>query len=144
MTQAITVKLRDDIYQQLAQTAELADQSIDLIIEQSLQHSLPPLLKEIPPEYQADVYPLLHMDTVALQAEVKQIYNADQWAEYDTLLAKKKTRLTPQEEKRLAELRREADILMLRKGYAAVLLKRRGYAIPSPADLPKPSELQHP
>lgn len=97
---------------------------------------MPPLLKEVPVEYQADVYPLLEMDTAALRNEVRQILDADRWAEYDQLLAKKKTGLTAQEEKRLAELRREADIVMLRKGYAAVLLKRRGYAVPSPADLP--------
>lgn len=136
MTQTITVQLRDDLYAQLEQTAELSQQSIDLLIEQSLQHSLPPLLKEVPVEYQADVYPLLEMDTAALRNEVRQILDADRWAEYDQLLAKKKTGLTAQEEKRLAELRREADIVMLRKGYAAVLLKRRGYAVPSPADLP--------
>jgi hypothetical protein len=135
MAQAITVRLHDDVYQQLAKTAELSEQPIDLIIEQSLQHSLPPLLKEVPAEYQADVYPLLEMDTVALQNEVKQVLDADRWAEYDQLLAKKKTGLSHREERRLEDLRREADILMLRKGYAAVLLKRRGYAVPSPADL---------
>jgi len=136
MAQAITVKLPDDVYWQLTKTAELSDLPVDLIIEQSLQHSLPPLLKEVPPEYQAEVFPLLQMDTAALQAEVKQTYDADQWAEYDRLLAKKKTGLTAREEKRLTELRRKADILMLRKGYAAVLLKRRGYAVSLPADLP--------
>lgn len=31
----------------------------------------------------------------------------------------------------LDRLRWEADILTLRKGYAAVLLKRRGYQLPS-------------
>ncbi|MFO7538996.1 MAG: hypothetical protein R6X32_13205 [Chloroflexota bacterium] len=35
MTQAITVRLRDELYEQLEQTAELSQQSIDLIIEQS-------------------------------------------------------------------------------------------------------------
>ncbi len=30
-----------------------------MIVEQSLSHSRPPLLEEIPPAYQPDVYPLL-------------------------------------------------------------------------------------
>jgi hypothetical protein len=46
--------------------------------------------------------------------------------------------LSAAEEKRLAALRREADILTLRKGYAMVLLRRRGYAAPALDELPDP------
>jgi hypothetical protein len=54
-------------------------------------------------------------------------------------LAKKKTEpLTPAEEIRLAALRREADVLTLRKGYAMVLLRRRGYAAPTLDELADP------
>lgn len=136
MTQAIIVRLRDDVYKQLERTAELSRQPIDAIIEQSLAHSLPPLLEDIPAEYQADVYPLLQMDTIALQQVVNRVYDAARWVEYETLLEKNKAGLTHRQKARLAELRREADIFMLRKGYAAVLLKRRGYQIPTPDELP--------
>lgn len=137
MTQAITIQIKDDLYQQLKRAAELSHQPVDRIIEQSLAHSLPPLLEEIPPEYQTSVYPLLQMNLADLQQEVKQVYDPQDWEEYETLLAKKKEGLTKQESLRLVELRRAADVLTLRKGYAALLLKRRGYAIPTPSQLPQ-------
>jgi hypothetical protein len=53
------------------------------------------------------------------------------------LLEKKKEgALTGKEEAQLDALRRAADVLTLRKGYAAVLLKRRGYRVPPPGELP--------
>jgi hypothetical protein len=95
------------------------------------------MVEEIPAEYQADVYPLLQMDETALQREVRRLFPTEQWAEYDALLEKKKREeLTGKEQVRLGALRREADVLMLRKGYAAVLLKRRGYHVPTVDELP--------
>lgn len=132
MTQAITVKLSEKTYDQLKQVAELSRQPLDTIVEKSLAHSLPPLLEDIPPDYQADVYPLLQMSDAELMEEAKRRLPADRWAEYEALLRKKKeSSLTPQEQAKLDTLRREADVLMFRKGYAAVLLKRRGRHLPS-------------
>lgn len=135
MTQAITIELPDGLYTQLEKTAALSRQPIDKIIAQSLAHSLPPVLQDIPPQYQADVFPLLEMDLAGLLAETKRNFPADQWAEYESLLDKQKqTALSSAEIARLDSLRYEADLLTLRKGYAAVLLKRRGYQAPRLAE----------
>lgn len=132
MTQAVTIRLSDRIYGQLKQAAELSHQPLDAVIEQSLVHSLPPLLEDIPPDYQADVYPLLQMSDTELKEEAERRFPSDRWAEYEALLRKKKdASLTAQEQVKLDTLRREANVLMFRKGYAAVLLKRRGYHLPS-------------
>ena len=140
MAQIITISLPDTLYQQLQRTAELSRQSLEEIVKQSLAHSLPPLLEDIPPEYQADVYPLLQMSKNELQKEVTQLFPEEQWAKYEALLNKKKlTQLTPEEQTQLDALRREADILTFRKGYAAVLLKRQGYHLPVPSELPQVS-----
>lgn len=97
----------------------------------SLNHTLSPLLDEIPVQYHADVFPLFEMDDQALQQELRQVFLPERWARYETLLDRKKTApLTEEEKRQLAELRREADIVMYRRSYAAVLLKRRGYALP--------------
>jgi hypothetical protein len=113
---------------------------MDTIVAQSLSHSISPLLEDIPAEYQADVYPLLEMDEAALQTEVRRIFPTEHWEEYETLLEKKKAGgLTATEQASLDVLRREADILMFRKAYAAVLLKRRGYHPPSLRELPSVS-----
>jgi len=131
MTQAITIELPESLYVQLEQTATLSHQSIDKIIAQSLTHSLPPVLQDIPPQYQADVFPLLEMDVIGLQAEAQRSFPTHKWEEYHALLDKKKEEeLSKTEISRLVSLRYEADLLTLRKGYAAVLLKRRGYRVP--------------
>ncbi|MBI3959679.1 MAG: hypothetical protein HY328_12795 [Chloroflexi bacterium] len=131
MTQAITIELPDGLYTQLEKTAALSRQPIDKIIAQSLAHSLPPVLQDIPPQYQADVFPLLEMDLAGLLAETERNFPSDKWEEYESLLDKKKqTALSSAEVARLDSLRYEADLLTLRKGYAAVLLKRRGYQAP--------------
>jgi len=137
MTQVITVRIADKLYDQLKRTAELSQCSIDTIVAQSLLHSVSPLVEDSPIEYQQDVYPLLAMDEAALQAEVRRSFPAESWAEYETLLEKKTAgALTCAEYAKLEALRRAADILMFRKGYAAVLLKRRGSHPPSLHELP--------
>ncbi len=135
--QAVTIKLPNDIYEQLQRTAELTSQPLDTVIAQSLSHSLSPLLEEIPPQYQPDVFPLLDMSDEVLQGEVESTFPAESWAEYEALLLSKKERpLSEDEQTRLRELHYQADVLTLRKAYAAVLLKRRGYRIPSVSELP--------
>jgi hypothetical protein len=136
-TQAITIHLSETMYRQLHQAAKLSHQPIELIVEQSLSHSLPPLLKDIPVEYQADVFPLLQMDDSQLQQETRRTFDPDRWLQYEALLEKRKeTPLTKSETTLLNTLRREADVLSFRKAYAAVLLKRRGYASPTFAPVP--------
>ena len=136
MTQILTIQLSEATYDQLKRAAELARQPLDVIVEQSLAHSLSPLLEEIPPAYQPDVYPLLFMSEADLVQESRRRLPAERWAEYEALLDKKKiSPLSEAEQAKLDSLRREADILTFRKGYAAVLLKRRGYRLPTLAEL---------
>lgn len=137
MPQTLTIHLPDDLYQQLQQAAKLAQQPLETIVAQSLAHSLPPLLEDIPQSYQADVYPLLTMTNAELQDEVRKTFPSEHWDDYETLLEQKKVRsLSSKETARLDQLRREADLVTFRKTYAAVLLKRRGHRIPVPAELP--------
>ena len=136
-TQTIIIKLPKSLYNQLQRAAELAHQPVADVIQTSLSHSLPPLLEDIPSEYQIDVYPILQMDVENLQQEVKRVFPANRWRKYEALLNKKKqTSLTGVEQAELDALHREADVLMFRKGYAAVLLKRQGYYPPAPDELP--------
>ncbi|MBM3145044.1 MAG: hypothetical protein FJ010_08760 [Chloroflexi bacterium] len=136
MSQTITINLPDTVYSQLKRAAELFRQPTEAIIAQSLAHSLPPLLEEIPFQYQPDILPLLQMSDASLQIEMQRAFPQERWSEYEILLDKKKTgSLTRKEEKRLDDLRREADLLTFRRGYAAVLLKRRGYRLPTLQEL---------
>ncbi len=130
MSQTITVHLSDDLYNQVKQMAELSHQPAEAVIIRSLTHTLPPLLEDIPAHYQPDVCPLLQMNDAELQHESQRTFQPERWTEYETLLDKKKTgKMTDEDEIRLDMLRREADVLMFRRSYASVLLRRRGYRI---------------
>ncbi len=134
---SITVELPKALYEQLQRAATLARQPIEKVVAETLSHTLPPLLNDIPTEYQADVYPLLQMEVDALRQELNRVFSAEKWQKYEALLSKKKEKeLAVEEVSELATLRREADILMFRKGYAAVLLKRRGYTVSAPKNTP--------
>lgn len=136
MSHSMTIQLPDKVYQQVTQAAKLYQQPAELIILRSLKYTLPPLLDEIPSQYHADVFPLLTMDDRALQQEVRQTFPPDRWHVYETLLDQKKSApLTDEEEQQLAQLRHEADVVMFRRSYAAVLLKRRGHALPTLQEL---------
>ncbi len=133
----ITIELSEPLFEKLQRAARLTRQPVETLVEQSLAVSLPPLLEDVPAEYQKDVFPLLKMDVADLQREVQRVFPPERWRRYETLLEKKReTGLTEAERDELAALRREADVLTLRKGYAAVLLKRRGYHVPAPEQLP--------
>ena len=136
MPQTITINLTDTLYKQLKRAAQLSRQPTEAVVIQSLTHTLPALLEEIPARYQSDVYPLLQMSDVDLQREANRTFSSQRWAEYEALLDRKKARLlTTEEGTRLDTLRREADVLMFRRGYAAVLLKKRGYRLPTLSEL---------
>lgn len=131
MSHAITIQLSDQVYRQLMQAASCFQQPTEAIIQDSLQHTLPPLFQEIPEEYQSDVFPLLAMNDAELRQEAQRTFAPELWEQYENLLERKKnTALTEQEQQSLAQLRREADVLTFRRGYAAVLLKRRGHPLP--------------
>jgi len=89
MTYTITIKLSDPLYNQLRRAAELANRPLDAIVEESLTHSLPPLLDDIPTEYQADVYPLLQMNVRQLTTEARRVLSKNKWQQYEALLTEK-------------------------------------------------------
>ncbi len=132
MSHRVTIQLSETTFKQLKRAAELAQKSLDVIVESSLAHVLAPLLEDIPAEYQADVYPLLEMNETELRREVFQRFPAKQWAEYENLLEAQCMRaLTRSEETRFEQLKHQANLLSFRKSYAAVLLKQQGYPVPT-------------
>ncbi len=131
MSHAITINISDTLYEQLRQAASLFHRPTESIIVESLRHTLPPLVEEIPPEYQHQVFPLLSMGDQELLHEAEQVFSPERWQMYEALLERKKTApLAPDEETTLSALRHEADSLTCRRSYAMVLLKRRGYRVP--------------
>lgn len=109
-------------------------------LDEGVTYSVSPLDADIPAPYQRDLYPLLTMDEAALRCEAMAIFPSDRWETYEILLTQKKERpLRAEDEVILTQLRHEVDLFMLRKSYAALLLKQRGYHSPTIDELPKVS-----
>ena len=127
----LTLQLPEDIYQRLTENAKVGQQSVGDVAIQSLRMGLPPSLEQVPARFQADLQVLAQMDNEML-SRMMAIELSDEKAElYESLLAQnQQAELNEAKQERLDTLREEADLLMLRRAYAAALLKWRGQRIP--------------
>ena len=75
---------------------------------------------------------MIHLSDDALQAIAGSTANEDKQALYDVLIERQNAgSLTLEGRHALAQLRDDADALMVRKGQAYALLHGRGYTLPS-------------
>jgi hypothetical protein len=126
-TQTLTLDLPEALFRYLEQIARVTHQPLERIAAQSIAGNLPPFISQAPPEIQAEI-----ADLQALSAsELRQIADAevppDQAARHLDLLARNSDgTLNESETAELAHLRLAADQLMLRKAYAAAVLRWLG------------------
>jgi hypothetical protein len=133
-SQQVTVELPLPLYRFLARLAEQTHQPLEELVAQSVAGNLPPSVDNAPVEIQAD---LLALQGLAVD-ELKQVAN-EQIGEKQRkrhLQLVEKNILTDDEQHELSELRRQADVLMLRKAYAWAVLRWRGHPIPRLEEIP--------
>ncbi len=135
-TETLTIHLPAAAARRLRRVAELSRREVDEVIAETLDTTLPPLLEDTPSAFQAELAILETLPTEHLRQEVYATIDPDQLARYDALLAANVDgNLDESGQDELAMLRRQADSLMFRKAYAALLLKWRGERVPTPVDL---------
>lgn len=101
------------------------------------------VVDDLPVEYHAVLRPLEIWSNDALKKQVFARLNQSILNRYDDLLALEASKtLTEVEHHELDELQYQAELLMFRKAYAALLLKRRGQQVPTLAELRAAAELQ--
>jgi hypothetical protein len=134
MTNAtVTLKIPEIIYQRLVNTAHATQRPLEEVILHALQVGSPPAWDDVPEEFQAEIAALDKLDDNTLWQIFHSHKTAADMEEYNTLLEKKSSdTLTESEKLNLISLRHEADLFMLRKAQAAVLLRWRGYSLPNP------------
>ena len=130
---AITIHLPDGLYRRLERLASLTQQPLEGLIVKTLSSSLPPLPDDLSPAFRDA---LLALETLPGD-ELQRVADATMpEAAYERLAALRDERrerpLTADEQAELDRLTQDADTLVLKKAYAAVLLKRRGQNPPSP------------
>ena len=128
MTRTVTLQLPENIYFRLQQAAQATKQSLEEIFLRALQVGSQPGWDDVPAEFQADIAALDRLDDAALWrvARSKQPLSGDC---QDLLDKNANGTLSDTETQQLADLRAEADRLLLCKAHAAALLRWRGHLI---------------
>jgi len=135
----VTIQVPQALYERLQRVATLTHRPLESLVEQALEQGLPPLPDDVPAAYREAL--------VALETQpddqLWQAVNATLPAAIADHLAvlreqRRDNQLSTSEAATLAELQYKADLLPLRKAYAAVLLKWRGHRVPTLAELPLP------
>ncbi len=135
-TETLTIHLPVEAVRRPRRVAEISQRAVDEVIAETLDTNLPPLLKDIPAAFQAELATLETLSTDHLRQEVYATIDPDQLTRYDALLAANTDGSLDQAgQEDLAMLRMQADRLMFRKAYAALLLKWRGERVPTPAEI---------
>jgi hypothetical protein len=131
-TETITLQIPEIIYQRLVNTAHATQRPLEEVILHSLQVGSPPAWDDVPEEFQAELAALDKLDDHTLWQIFHSHKTAVDMEEYNTLLEKNSSgTITESERLNLISLRYQADLFMLRKAQAAVLLRWRGYSLPN-------------
>jgi hypothetical protein len=135
-TETLTIQLPVAAARRLRHVAEIARRPVDEVIAETLHASLPPLLEDLPPALREGLADLEALSTTDLWQQLYAEFDPERLARYDDLLAANAAgTLNETEQRELALLRAEADHLMFRRAYAALLLKWRGERVPTLAEL---------
>lgn len=135
-TELLTVRLPVQVVNRLRRVAALAHRSIDEVVAETLQSTLPPLLDELPAALQPLLAQLESWSSEALRRQMYATVDEETLDRYDELLAQNAAdSLSAEERQELDLLRRQNDRLMYQKAYAALLLKWRGERIPTLTEL---------
>ncbi|MDZ7362407.1 MAG: hypothetical protein ONB46_17045 [candidate division KSB1 bacterium] len=134
--QTVTISLPEKTYHRLQHASEIAGKPIHEFAAQSVAENLPPLLDMIPVRYRDDLRRMEKLSDDELWAIARSRVDEKSQRRHQRLLKKNSAgTLTQDERKALTELRLSADGVMLRKAYAFLLLKLRGYRLPSLQEL---------
>ena len=135
MPQTITLTLPDNILQPVQRVAEATKQSVEELLVTALQAVLP-TLEGLPADVVQHLITLESLDDQALWRMMLETVPLDQQQRlHDLLLRNQAGMLTESEYEQLAVLQQQADLVMLRKARAAVLLRFRGKRVPTLAEL---------
>ena len=135
MSQTITLTLPDDVLQPVQRVAQATQQSVEELLVTALQAVLP-ALEGLPPDVMQHLVALESLDDQTLWRVMLETVPLNQQQRlHDLLLRNQAGILTDAEREQLVLLQQQADLVMLRKARAAVLLRFRGKRVPTLAEL---------
>jgi hypothetical protein len=135
MSHIITLEMPDSVFEPLLRAAEATKQPVESLLLTNLQASLPSL-DGLPPEIQRNLESLETLADELLWQVMAETVSPNHQHRLSELLGRGQSGVISEPEAaELASLQRQADLVMLRKAHAAVLLRFRGKRIPTLAEL---------
>lgn len=131
--ETITLKIPELLYLRLVNTSRATQRPLEEIIIRALQMGSPPEWDDVPEEFQAELAALDKLDDNTLWQIAQSRKTVTDMERYNLLLdGNSSGTLTEMERLELTALRHDADLFMLCKAQAAVLLRWRGHRLPNP------------
>jgi hypothetical protein len=128
----VTLKLPDDVYERVRRAAKGMNQPVEEALV-NIVRAATPSLEKVPAEYRAELEGLEDLGEDELWRIARSRPAAAEQRRLERLLVKnERGELTDPERRALDELRYDGDRRMLRRSYAALLLKYRGHRVPNP------------
>lgn len=135
-TETIAIQVPEPLYRRLERLAALSGRPLESLITQTLSASIPPLPDDLPAPTRDALTALEALSDDDLWQIARSTVPEVQYEQFVELREKQRVgMITPDEQATLDHLVQESDLLVLRKAYAAVLLKWRGHRLPTLADL---------
>lgn len=135
MPETITLTIPDHVFEPIQRVAEATHQPIENLLLTALQVSLPPL-EGLSSELIESLTALETLDDQALWQVMRERVPMDEQQRLHALLEHNQSgSLSEDEREQLTSLQQRADLVMMRKARAAVLLRFRGKRIPTLAEL---------
>lgn len=135
MSQTVTLNIPESFLQPLERTMRATNQPLEQLLLTALQTALPSL-EGLPPDLLAELEALELLDDDELRRVLLETVAAQTQQELSALLQKQSSKaLTEAEQVHLLARQKQADLVMLRKARAAVLLRFRGHRLPTLAEL---------
>lgn len=133
-SETIEIHIPDVLYHRLERLAALTHRPLESLILQTLSSSLPPLPDDLAPDFQDALLALEALSDDELQQVASSMLPESEYERLSELRAKRGDGgLAADEGCELDSLAHAADLLTLRKAYAAVLLKWREQGLAMPA-----------
>lgn len=130
--QPFTLNLPNNLFEQIRRLAHKFQKTEQDILLDAISTALPPL-GGIAPQLGDELAQLTFLNDAALWRIARSRQPEEEYNQMDELLARKgQGKITATEEQTLDQLVEQSQHLVLNRGQAAVLLKRRGYDLSNP------------
>ena len=138
MDRTVVLCLPEQMAERFQRGAAAAHKGLEDFLVERLREAAPPLDDDLPSPVREELLAMESLDDDALRKIARSRLGAGKQRTYERLLRRNSEgALEPGEDATLHALGEEARTLMLKKSHAYLLLKWRGYAIPSRGEMRK-------